>query len=98
MTLLLMAATLRQMTELMAAAPASDAGKTAKGALFVRLVEVLPQALHRRREGGGSLAAVTDVLAAIRKLVVGRQKAHQALFRWATRALCRTQGWQAAVW
>lgn len=72
----------------MAAPPSTDACKAAQAALFVRLVEALPQALHRRREGGCTLAAVTDVLAAMRKLVAGGHKAHQALFRWIPCAMC----------
>ena len=70
-----------QLMELMAVVPASGVDKTAKNALFVRLVEVLPHSLSRQLKEGGSLSVVTDVLAAMRKLVAGRQEAHQALFR-----------------
>lgn len=69
-----------QLTQLMAAEPVSDAGKAAQTALFARLVESLPQALTQ--EGSGILPAVTDVLAAIQKMVANSHKVHQDLFRW----------------
>ena len=70
-----------QLTEMMAATPVSDADKGAKAALFMRIVEVLPAAIAAQQEAGGSLAMVTDLLAAVRRLVAGPHELHHALFR-----------------
>lgn len=66
----------------MAVPSLTSADKAAKSALFVRLVEFLPHAASRQHEVEGSLAVVTDVLAAIRGLVAGHHEGHQALFRY----------------
>ena len=77
----------------MSTSSVGDVDKTAKAALFVRLVEVLPRALQRRAldqesDGGGhetagkgTTAVLGDLLAAIRQLVAGRNEMHQGLFR-----------------
>lgn len=72
---------LLQLAELMAVPSLTGADKAAKSTLFVRLVEFLPHAASLQHEVEGSLAVVTDVLAAIRGLVAGRHEGHQALFR-----------------
>lgn len=71
-----------QLAELMAVPSLTSVDKAAKSTLFVRLVEFLPHAASRQHEVEGSLAVVTDVLAAIRGLVAGRHEGHQALFRY----------------